>query len=125
MRLGAWPCRIERDSKAFEAYKTEDIRERHRHRYEFNNNYRDLFEEHGMRFCGTSPDGELVEMVELRDHPWFVAVQFHPEFRSMPVNPHPLFTAFVAAALKRRLGTAYPVTGIQDPVTTFPGASPQ
>jgi len=75
------------------------IRERHRHRYEFNNEYRQRFIDHGMRIAGVCPDGDLVEIIELADHPWFVAVQFHPEFRSSPVRPHPLFAAFIEAAL--------------------------
>jgi CTP synthase len=98
MRLGAWPCRLKSGSKAAGAYGADEVRERHRHRYEFNNRYRELFEAKGMVFSGTSPDGELVEMIELAEHPWFVAVQFHPEFRSTPVKPHPLFAGFIAAA---------------------------
>ena len=78
------------------------MHERHRHRYEFNNQYRGVFLERGMRFSGTTPDDELVEIIELKDHPWFLAVQFHPEFKSMPIKPHPLFSAFVAAALKQK-----------------------
>jgi CTP synthase len=78
------------------------VHERHRHRYEFNNQYRPQFEEHGLAFSGTSPDGNLVEVVELPDHPWFVAVQCHPEFKSKPTRAHPLFRAFVQAALARR-----------------------
>ena len=98
MRLGGWPCRLEPGSKARQAYQADQVRERHRHRYEFNNRYREQFLRHGMRFSGTSPDGQLVEIMELADHPWFVAVQFHPEFRSPPIRPHPLFAAFVREA---------------------------
>src|SRR5690606_23179306 len=82
MRLGIYPCQIERGSRAEAAYGQNLIYERHRHRYEFNNEYRDQMAEAGIRFCGTSPDGRLVEMIELEDHPWFVACQFHPEFTS-------------------------------------------
>ena len=99
MRLGGWPCVLSEGSFSREAYGVEQIRERHRHRYEFNNKYRELFTEHGMRIAGTTPDGHLVEIVEMVDHPWFVAVQFHPEFRSTPVKPHPLFAAFIGAAI--------------------------
>jgi len=102
MRLGAWPCKVLKGSRAYEAYGRELISERHRHRYEFHNTYREVFESKGMLFSGLSPDGELVEMMELRDHPWFIATQFHPEFKSYPTAPHPLFREFVRAALARR-----------------------
>lgn len=102
MRLGAWPCVLDPDSKARVAYGRDQIAERHRHRYEFNNAYRRLFEENGYAFTGTSPDGELVEIIELTDHPWFLAVQFHPEFKSKPTKAHPLFRDFIGAALLRR-----------------------
>ncbi|MCS7150491.1 MAG: CTP synthase [Caldimicrobium sp.] len=102
MRLGAYPCRLVRDTKAFQAYQREEIFERHRHRYEFNNKFREAFEEAGLQIAGTSPDGELVEIVEVRDHPWFVGVQFHPEFKSKPLNPHPLFVAFIRASYERK-----------------------
>ncbi len=102
MRLGAYPCHITgRDTKAFHAYGAEDISERHRHRYEFNNDFRSLLTEKGLVLSGLSPDGRLVEMVELPDHPWFVGVQFHPEFKSRPNKAHPLFRAFIAAAKGR------------------------
>jgi CTP synthase len=99
MRLGAFPCRVAPGTHAFEAYAESEIRERHRHRWEFNNEYRDAFIAAGMRFSGLSPDGSLVEMIELAGHPWFVGCQFHPEFRSKPVRPHPLFREFVRASL--------------------------
>ncbi len=102
MRLGSQPAKLDRHSIAAKAYGREDIDERHRHRYEFNNVYRQQFEAHGMRFAGTSPDGGLVEIVEIPDHPWFVAVQFHPEFKSKPLAAHPLFAGFVEAAIERR-----------------------
>jgi len=106
MRLGLFPCKIRPDSRAYEAYKKELIHERHRHRYEFNNEYRSLFEEAGFCFSGTSPDGKLVEMIEYQDHPWFVATQFHPEFKSRPTRSHPLFREFVAKALKQKQSRA-------------------
>ena len=104
MRLGGYPCQLAPGSRATELYHSAVISERHRHRYEFNNAYRDTFAEKGMLFSGVSPDGKLVEIVELRDHPWFVGVQFHPEFKSRPFDCHPLFRGFIAAALQRRAG---------------------
>ena len=98
MRLGAYPCRLVEGSQAREIYGTEDISERHRHRYEVNNDYRRTLYDHGLRFSGVSPDETLVEMIELPDHPWFVAGQFHPELKSRPTRPHPLFASFVEAA---------------------------
>ena len=103
MRLGTQPANLLRDSKAATAYGREIISERHRHRYEFNNIYRQQFEANGLRFAGTSPDGTLVEIIELEQHPWFLAVQFHPEFKSKPTNSHPLFAGFIGAALERHL----------------------
>jgi CTP synthase len=102
MRLGAYPCRLKPGSLVAETYNTSDISERHRHRYEFSNAYRDLFEKHGVRFSGLSPDGSLVEIIELPDHPWFVGCQFHPELKSRPTRPHPLFAGFVGAALQAK-----------------------
>lgn len=101
MRLGNYPCKLVKNTIAEKAYKANRINERHRHRYEFNNEYREQFEENGVVFSGLSPDGELVEIMELRDHPFFVGTQFHPEFNSRPVAPHPLFENFIKAALKR------------------------
>ncbi len=100
MRLGRYPCRIQPGSRMFEAYDQEEIWERHRHRYEFNNLYRDQLEAAGLRISGTSPDGRLVETVELPEHPFYLGVQYHPEFKSRPNRAHPLFKAFVAASLK-------------------------
>jgi CTP synthase len=100
MRLGAFPCGLTSPSKAFEAYKMKKISERHRHRYEFNNTFLDELEKNGMRITGMCPDADLVEIVEIPDHPWFLGCQFHPEFKSRPHDPHPLFSAFIAAALK-------------------------
>ena len=102
MRLGAWPCSLAKGSLAAAAYGAELIHERHRHRYEFNNKYRKMFEEQGFKATGVSPDGNLVEIIELLDHPWFLAVQFHPEFKSKPTKAHPLFRDFIGAALQRR-----------------------
>jgi CTP synthase len=102
MRLGAYPCVIQDGSLTARVYGKKRISERHRHRYEFNNAYRDLFTNKGMTFSGLSPDGELVEIIELRDHPWFIGVQFHPEFKSRPFDCHPLFKGFVRAALQHR-----------------------
>ncbi len=101
MRLGGYPCKVIEGTKAYEAYATDEIRERHRHRYEFNNTYRKQLEEAGLVISGTLPDDSLVEMVEVRNHPWFVASQFHPEFKSRPYAPHPLFAGFVQAAKVR------------------------
>ncbi len=100
MRLGAYPCKLKEGTKIYEAYKEKVIFERHRHRYEFNNMYREQIEEKGMIICGMSPNGVLVEAVEIPKHPWFVAVQYHPEFKSKPTCAHPLFREFVAASLK-------------------------
>lgn len=102
MRLGSYPCTLNDDSKARSAYKQASVDERHRHRYEFNNDYRDMLAEKGMIFSGTSPDESLVEIVELPAHPWFVGCQFHPEFKSTPMNPHPLFRDFIGAAKKQQ-----------------------
>jgi CTP synthase len=104
MRLGAQPTRLEANSMAARAYGTTNISERHRHRYEFNNIYRQQFSAHGMRFSGTSPDGSLVEVIELPEHPWFVAVQYHPEFKSKPTAPQPLFAGLVGAAVAYNQG---------------------
>ncbi|MCU9613325.1 CTP synthase [Caldibacillus lycopersici] len=102
LRLGLYPCKIVGETKAFAAYEDELIYERHRHRYEFNNAYRELMEQKGFVFSGVSPDGRLVEIIEIKDHPWFVASQFHPEFKSRPTNPHPLFRDFVKASLDNK-----------------------
>jgi CTP synthase len=101
MRLGTQEANLAPGSLARECYKADHIDERHRHRYEFNNVYRQQFAAHGMTFSGTSPDGKLVEIVELPDHPWFLAVQFHPEFKSQPTKAHPLFAGFIEAAIAR------------------------
>jgi CTP synthase len=102
MRLGAFPCRLDPDSFAYEAYGAREVQERHRHRYEFNKAYADQMAEAGLRFTGLSPDRKFVEIVELKDHPWFLACQFHPEFKSRPLHPHPLFKRFIRAAKEER-----------------------
>jgi CTP synthase len=110
MRLGTQPAKLDPTSKSRTAYAREQIQERHRHRYEFNNIYRQQFAAHGMMFAGTSPDGSLVEIIELPSHPWFVAVQFHPEFKSKPTSAHPLFAGFVAAAIEKHAARSEPRT---------------
>ncbi|PKK90075.1 MAG: CTP synthetase [Candidatus Wallbacteria bacterium HGW-Wallbacteria-1] len=100
MRLGAYPCRLLRTSRAFKAYDSHNISERHRHRYEFNNAFRQILQDRGLILSGTSPCGNLVEVIELKRHPWFLGCQFHPEFKSRPMSPHPLFKAFITAALE-------------------------
>jgi CTP synthase len=100
MRLGAYPCRLERDTFAHSAYGEETISERHRHRYEFNNDYREKLVEKGLTVSGSSPTGDLVEIIEIKEHPWFLGCQFHPEFKSRPMDPHPLFRDFIKAALE-------------------------
>jgi CTP synthase len=102
MRLGAYPCKIKNPSLSYNAYQNERIQERHRHRYEFNNTYQEILEKHGMLFSGVSPDADLVEIVELKSHPWFLGCQFHPEFKSRPLEPHPLFNSFISACLEAR-----------------------
>ena len=102
MRLGAYPAKLAPESHAAVAYGTTDISERHRHRYEVNNHFRDAFERAGMRFSGVSPDGHLVEIVEIPQHPWFLGCQFHPELKSRPTRAHPVFAAFVKAAVEHR-----------------------
>ena len=104
MRLGAYPCRLAPDSLAHREYREDQISERHRHRYEFNNDYRERLEAAGLAVSGESPDGTLVEIVEIADHPWFLGCQFHPEFKSRPMTPHPLFSGFIRAALEFHKG---------------------
>lgn len=117
MRLGKYPCRLDRSSRAFAAYGKTFIQERHRHRYEFNNSYRDLLTSKGLRLTGLSPDNNLVEIVELPDHPWFVGVQFHPELKSKPLEAHPLFREFVKAAAKYR---SHKISGVAAPAAHAP-----
>jgi CTP synthase len=98
MRLGAYPCTLAKDSLAAKVYGATDITDRHRHRYEVNTAYKDRLEKVGLRFSGFSPDGTLPEVVEYTDHPWYIGVQFHPELKSKPFDPHPLFTGLIKAA---------------------------
>jgi CTP synthase len=102
MRLGSYPCKVEEGTIAYEAYKEINVNERHRHRYEFNNDYRKILEEKGLKISGASPDNFLVEIVELPDHPWFLGCQFHPEFKSRPNKAHPIFKSFLSAAIKKK-----------------------
>ncbi len=111
MRLGTFSCQLIKDSHSFQAYKKESILERHRHRYEFNNRYREAFEKEGMVFAGINPQKDLVEIVELKNHPWFVACQFHPEFQSKPDRAHPLFRQFIKMALAHQSGRPESGTG--------------
>jgi CTP synthase len=113
MRLGAYPCRLRPGSLVAEMYGVPEISERHRHRYEFSNAYRDRFVASGMRLSGLSPDGSLVEIVELPDHPWYVGCQFHPELKSRPTRPHPLFAGFIAAAAKAKHARLTPDSAAQ------------
>ena len=106
MRLGAYPCILKEDSVAFKAYRRKEISERHRHRYEFNNALKDRLEDAGLIVTGASPDGQLVEIVEIVDHPWFLGCQFHPEFKSRPMDPHPLFASFIEASRSYRRAKA-------------------
>ncbi len=117
MRLGSWPCRLERGSFAEQAYGAEEIHERHRHRYEFNRDYEPALTAAGLRISGRTPDSIYVEVVEIPDHPWFLGCQFHPEFKSKPLAPHPLFSAFIGASQanrERRLA-------VSDETRTVPG----
>ena len=102
MRLGKYLCKLSDGTNAKRAYGEDEISERHRHRYEFNNDYKDALTKAGLTIAGTSPDGRLVEIVEIKDHPWFTGVQFHPEFKSRPNRPHPIFKDFVGAAVKEK-----------------------
>ena len=103
MRLGAYPCVLDEDSLAFRVYGRKDISERHRHRYEFNREYEQAITGRGMRFSGNSPDGNYVEIAEIPGHPWFLGCQFHPEFKSRPLEPHPLFASFIEASYRNGL----------------------
>ena len=102
LRLGSYPCMLAEDSRAYELYQTGRINERHRHRYEVNNDYREMLKAKGMKLSGTSPDGHIVEMCELPEHPFFIGTQAHPEFKSRPNRPHPLFRGLIAGAVAYR-----------------------
>ena len=97
--MGAYPCRLVENTRAFESYQKEEVFERHRHRYEFNLDFKKILTEKGLILSGLSPDGSLIEIIELADHPWFLGCQFHPEFKSRPMDPHPLFREFIRHAL--------------------------
>ena len=119
MRLGAYTARLARGTKTAEVYGVPEVNERHRHRYEVSNTFRESLVEHGLKLSGVSPDGSLVEIIELPNHPWFIGCQFHPELRSRPSRPHPLFAGFVSAtvAQKRRLtepASGRPLVGATD-----------
>jgi CTP synthase len=116
MRLGGWPCRLAEGSLAYRAYGTHDIDERHRHRYEFNREYEAQLKAAGLRITGETPDNTYVEICELGDHPWYLGCQFHPEFKSKPMEPHPLFKAFVAAAYEHRQKRSRPPAAASEPV---------
>jgi CTP synthase len=117
MRLGAYPCNLDKSSFSFKAYKEEKISERHRHRYEFNNRFKEVLCKAGMRIAGTSPDKSLVEIIEIEDHPWFVGVQFHPELKSRPLKAHPLFRDFVKASLRYKSSKDLKMVGEKEPLT--------
>jgi len=123
MRLGAYPCEVKKGTKAYDAYESEKVLERHRHRYEFNNKYRDEFQKFGMIFSGIYANGNLVEILELKEHPWFVAGQFHPEFQSKPDKAHPLFREFIKHSLENRKKSGRPV--IAEPVHEGDKDSPE
>ena len=111
MRLGAYPCKLQSQSLVREIYGQDSISERHRHRFEVNNRFRETLKKGGLRLSGLSPDESLVEMIELPSHPWFIGVQFHPEFQSTPQKPHPLFASFVRAALEYQKVRGTPANG--------------
>lgn len=117
MRLGAYPCLLDEDSLAHRVYGLKEISERHRHRYEFNREYEDILVSYGLRISGNSPDRNFVEIVELENHPWFLGCQFHPEFKSKPLKPHPLFVSFVQAALRHKRRREVPLTARQEEAT--------
>jgi CTP synthase len=118
MRLGTYDCELMEGTQSILAYGKSEIQERHRHRFELNNELRDTLKENGLKIAGINPERDLVEIIEIESHPWFVGVQFHPELKSTVGEPHPLFTAFVKASLKlkRKLGTEKSVTEQNQPV---------
>jgi CTP synthase len=122
MRLGTWPTKIVPDTLAQKIYGDTEVTERHRHRYEFNMRYRDQMNARGFVISGTSPDGTLAELIELRDHPYFVGCQYHPEFQSKPNHPHPLFRGFIAAALAYEAGAEKRTAVIEETPTSVSDA---
>jgi CTP synthase len=125
MRLGAYPCQLTAGSLAHEIYGSSSISERHRHRYEVNNSFRETLRNAGLQFSGVSPDGTLVEIIEVKDHPWFIGVQFHPEFKSTPRKPHPLFRSFIAAGMRFRDARLGESTGNQQDMNAKSGTTTQ
>jgi CTP synthase len=119
MRLGSWPCKLQENSFAYRAYESREIHERHRHRYEFNREYEDRLKAAGLRITGETPDGTYVEICELADHPWFLGCQFHPEFKSKPMEPHPLFRAFIGASYENRRRRLTPVLSESQPEAMY------
>jgi CTP synthase len=124
MRLGAYPCLLAENSFARHAYGAREISERHRHRYEFNREYESILKQHGLRLTGETPDGIYVEICELADHPWYLGCQFHPEFKSKPLEPHPLFRAFIGAALEHRRRRAAQHTALAEGREAVPVETP-
>jgi CTP synthase len=122
MRLGAWPCKLEPGSLAHKAYGKTEISERHRHRYEFNREYEKVLTAAGLRITGRTPDDNYVEIIEAPNHPWFLGCQFHPEFKSKPLEPHPLFAAFIGASLEHKLQKSRPAaaTSVAEPQPPAP-----
>jgi len=119
MRLGSWPCKLQENSFAYRAYESREIHERHRHRYEFNREYEERLKAAGLRITGETPDGTYVEICELADHPWFLGCQFHPEFKSKPMEPHPLFRAFIGASYENRRRRLTPVLSESQPEAMY------
>jgi len=115
--LGAYPCNLDKNSFSFKAYGELKISERHRHRYEFNNRFKDVLTKSGLKIAGVSPDGKLVEIIELEAHPWFVGVQFHPELKSRPLKAHPLFREFIKASLKYKNSKELKILEEKEPLT--------
>jgi CTP synthase len=115
MRLGAYPCILDENSLAYRVYGAKEVSERHRHRYEFNREYEEILVSYGLCLAGTSPDGNFIEIIEIADHPWFLACQFHPEFKSKPLKPHPLFVSFIEAALKHKKKRTVPLSMLEEP----------
>jgi len=117
MRLGAYPCVLEEDSLAYRVYGRKEISERHRHRYEFNREFEEILTSYGLSVTGYSPDRNFVEIVEIKNHPWFLGCQFHPEFKSKPLSPHPLFVSFISAAMKHKKRRTVPLSAYEEVVS--------
>jgi len=117
MRLGAYPCILDKKTFSYKAYAETNISERHRHRYEFNNRFKESLSKSGLKIAGVSPDNKLVEIIEVENHPWFVGVQFHPELKSRPLRAHPLFREFVKASLRYKSSRELKTVGEREPLT--------